>query len=535
MPAKKPKSIKFEEIRVRMAPSPTGFLHLGSARTTLFNFLFARKNNGKFILRIEDTDKERSKEEYEKNIMEGLKWLELEWDEGPIEEEKTKYKGKYGPYRQSQRKDIYKKYLKKLLEENKAYFCFCSEEDLETQRQYLMSIGQIARYSGKCRDLPLETVKQYLKEKKSCVIRLKTPFKKVVFDDLIRGKVEFDSELFGDIVIAKDEENPLYNLAAVIDDFEMKITHVIRAEDHISNTPKQILMQEILEFPHPKYAHLPLILGPDRSKLSKRHGAVSVSQYRKEGYLPETLINFMAFLGWNPGSDREIYSLSSLIKDFSLEGCQKGGAVFNIKRLDWINGFYIRQKTLDNLTNLCIPYLEEVGFIKKVENNDKNNKILKNSSHPKELKLFNDKKIKFRIEETKEIVTFDWIKMIVAIYQERLKKLSEIVDLTDFFFKDMLEYDKNLLKWKEMSNQELADSLEKSEKILSKINSDEFTKENLEKKLLAEAEKMGDRGCLLWPLRVTLSGKKASASPFEIAEILGKEKTLKRIKEAKKF
>jgi len=531
MPKTGPKKIKFEEVRVRMAPSPTGFLHIGSARTTLFNFLFARKHRGKFILRIEDTDTKRNDIKYEKDILESLKWLGLEWDEGPIEGKDKEYKGNYGPYRQSQRKEIYQSYIKKLLDEGKTYYCFCSKEELEAHKEYLISTGQPSCYSGKCRDLSPDTVKKFLDEKKPFVIRFKSPFKKVAFDDLIRGKIEFDSRLIGDFSIAKDETTPLYNLAAVIDDFEMKISHVIRGEEHLSNTPRQILLQEALGLPAPQYVHLSLILAPDRSKMSKRFGAVSVTEYRKEGYLPETLINFMAFLGWNPGTEREIYSLPSLVKDFSLENCQRSGAVFNVKRLDWINGFYIRQRSTEKLTELCLPYFIEAGFIEETENNQNNHGSTSNPGTPEELKLFKEKKRKFKIKETKKIVDIDWLTKIVVIYQERLKKLSEIVELTDFFFKDKLEYPKELLQWKEMSVQELKESLNKITDLLDEIEDDEFNKENLELKIMAEAEKTGDRGRLLWPLRVALTGTKASAGPLEIAEILGKEKTLKRIKE----
>jgi len=515
-----------------MAPSPTGFLHIGGARTTLFNFLFARNKRGKFILRIEDTDVKRNDIKYENDILDSLKWLGLEWDEGPIEGNRKGYKGSYGPYRQSQRKEIYRPYIKKLLDENKAYYCFCSKDELEAHKEYLISTGQPPCYSGKCRSLSPQEIKKFLAEKKHFIIRFKSPFKKVAFNDLIRGKVEFDSRLIGDFSIAKNEETPLYNLAAVIDDFEMKISHIIRGEEHLSNTPRQILLQEALNIPSPEYAHLSLILAPDRSKMSKRFGAVSVTEYRKEGYLPETLINFMAFLGWNPGTEREIYSLSSLIKDFSLENCQKSGAVFNVKRLDWINGFYIRQRSPEKITELCLPCLIEAGFIEETENNHTNNS---DSNNGVELKLFKEKKRKFKIKETQEVVTIDWLTKVVIIYQERLKKLSEIIELTDFFFKDKLDYPKELLKWKEMSDEEIKDSLNKSAKLMEIIEKKEFKKENLEKKIMIEAEKTGDRGRLLWPLRVSLTGKKASAGPLEIAEILGKEKTIKRIKQAIKF
>jgi glutamyl-tRNA synthetase len=520
MPKTKPKLIE-NAIRTRFAPAPTGSLHIGGARTALFNYLFAKKNKGSFILRIEDTDVEKSKPEFEKEILENLKWLGLEWDERP--------------YRQSARIDIYQKYLERLITEGRAYHCFCSEEELDAQRQYLMSIGQPPRYSGKCRSLSEKEVKKYLAEGKKTVIRFKVPAKKITFQDLIRGKIEFDTSLIGDFVIAKDPSHPLYNFAVTIDDYEMKITHVIRGEDLLPNTPKQILIQEILNFPQPKYAHLPLILGPDRAKLSKRHGAVSISEYRKEGYLPEALVNFMAFLGWNPGTEREIYALPSLIKEFSLERVQKGGAVFNIKRLDYLNGFYIRQKSLERLTENCLPYLIEAGFIEEVKDNPGN------SGNPEKLKLFEEEKPKYKIKETGEIVDFGYLEKIIAIYQERLKKLSEVVDLADFFFKDKLEYQKNLLKWREMSDKEIKEALSKLEKIISKIKTEDWSKKNLEAQIMSEAEKVGppatlrvamragDRGYLLWPFRVALTGKEASAGPFEIAEILGKEKTLKRI------
>jgi len=516
------------EVRTRFAPSPTGFLHIGSARTALFNYLFAKKNQGSFILRIEDTDKERSKPEFEKDILENLKWLGIEWD--------------YGPYRQSERGEIYKKYLEKLLAEGKAYYCFCSPEELEAERQYQMSIGQPPRYSGKCANLTKEEVKKYLAEGKKFVIRFKVEAKKIEFEDLIRGKIEFDTGLIGDIVIAKPESGglftPLYNFGVVIDDFEMKISHVIRGEEHISNTPKQILIQEALGFPQPKYAHLPLILAPDKSKLSKRHGAVSVAQYRKLGYLPEALINFVVFLGWNPGTEREIYSLSSLTKEFSIERVQKGGAVFNIKRLDFLNGFYIRQRSIEKLTEMCLPYLIEAGLIEEAGN-------------PEPLKIPLEEKRQFKIKESGEEISFETLEKIVSLYQERLKKLSEISELTDFFFKEKLEYDRGLLKWKDMTDKEIEQSLDKSFKTLHKIREEEFRKENLEKILMPEAEnfakeigKVGDlsaealakadKGYLLWPLRVALTGKSASAGPFDIAEILGREKTLKRIKEARR-
>ncbi|MDP2930090.1 MAG: glutamate--tRNA ligase, partial [bacterium] len=333
-----PEDPKIKEIvRTRFAPSPTGLLHLGGARTALFAFLLARVNQGIFIVRIEDTDKERSKQEYEQSILEDLRWLGFDWDEGPDKE------GAFGPYRQSERNEIYQKYLQQLLAEGKSFYCFCPEEELETYRQYQLSQGQSAVYSGKCRNLSAEEVEKNLRQGKPAILRFKNEATApIVFEDLVRGKIEFDPKLIGDFPITRTNKTALWNFAVTIDDFEMKITHVVRGEEHISNTPKQILLQEALGFPTPKYAHFPMILAPDRSKLSKRHGSVPIQYYKQEGYLAESLINFLVLLGWHPEDNREIFSLKQLEKEFSLKRVQKSGAIFNQERLDWLSGFYLR-------------------------------------------------------------------------------------------------------------------------------------------------------------------------------------------------
>ncbi len=490
------------KIRVRFAPSPTGTLHFGSARTALFNYIFSQSKKGDFVLRIEDTDIERSDIKWEKDIVNSLKWLGIKWDEF---------------YRQSERKDIYAIYIKKLLDEDKAYYCFCSKQELKEKQEYAFSQGKAPIYDGKCSNLSKETVKKYLDEKKPCIIRFRCPRKKIIFQDIIRNKIEFDSNLIGDFTIAKDIKTALYNLAVVIDDYDMKINYIIRGEDHISNTPKQILLQQALNFDEIKYAHIPLILGPDKSKLSKRHGAKSISEYIEQGYLQETLINFMAFLGWNPGTEKEIYTIEELIKEFTLKKIQKSGAIFNINRLNYLNGLYIRDKEINELTKLCIPYLIKADLIACLDDEQ------------------NFENAKYKIINTNEIIDFDYIKQTIEVYQERLKFLSEISELTDFFFKDKLEYDKDLLVWKNMDDNEVISILDKLEKILFEIKTENFNKENLEKILIMEAEKIGDRGKLLWPLRALLSGKKASASPFDIASIIGKQKTLNRIKHSKKL
>jgi len=459
--------IKNQEIRVRIAPSPTGPLHIGTARTALFNYLFAKKNKGKFILRIEDTDIERSDIKFEKDIIENLKWLGLDWDEGL--------------FRQSERTEIYQKYIKKLLDSGQAFWCSHTKKELEKEKKEQMSKGEAPRHI--CQRI----MNNEQRTKKKGIIRFRCPENKIVFNDLIKGKLEFDGKLIGDIGIAKDEKTPLYNLAVVIDDIEMKISHVIRGEDHISNTPKQLFIFEALGIKPPAYAHIPLTLGSDKTKLSKRHGATSINEYRELGYLPEALVNFMVFLGWHPSDERELFSLKELEKEFSLEKMNKSNAIFNIDKLDWFNGNYIRKMNLDELTEKCLPYLSA----------------------------------KVRPSQAKKIV---------ALEQERLKKLSEIGDLTKFFFKDKLDYKPELLIWKKMTLKQVKNNLELLEKTLSKI--DKFDRKSIEEVLMPLTEKHGT-GELLWPLRVVLTGQKASPGPFEIMEVLGKERTLKRIGEAR--
>lgn len=482
--------------RVRMAPSPTGYFHIGSARTALFNFLFAKKHGGKFILRIEDTDPVRSKKEYEKNILDSLRWLGLEWDEGPEKE------GEYGPYRQSERLDIYEKYLNQLLNEEKAYYCFCSPEELEIQKQEMITRGLAPRYSGKCRNLSKEKIKQYFEEGKKPVIRLKMPEEKLKFKDIIRGEIEIDLSLIGDVVIAKSLREPLYNFSVVIDDYLMEITHVIRGEDHISNTPKQIVLLQALGFPRPIYAHLPMILGPDRAKLSKRHGAMAVTDYRKMGYLPEAILNFLALLGWHPASDNEILTLEEIIKEFDLERVQKGGAVFNLKKLDWLNSQYLRKMPLTDLMAKFLEYTKNFSEYSKLLN---------------------------KYDET-------YFQKVIEIDLPRINKFSDIYTIFDFFFQERLDYNKEMLYWKDMSLNELKKSLNDSLELITKIPEEDFHKVNLQVKFYEfienQAAYQGNRGKLLWPLRVALSGKEASPGPFEIAEVLGKKETIKRIKEA---
>jgi len=467
-------------IRVRIAPSPTGFFHIGTARAALFNFLFAKKHAGSFILRIEDTDKKRSQKYFEQDITDGLDWLGLKRDEGPVAG------GKYGPYRQSERMEVYKKYLKQLLDEGKAFYCFCKKRETADS----LTKKRSAHWC-KCANLSDKEVKEKIANKESFIIRFKTPRKKeIVFEDLIRGRVKFNTEIIGNFSIAKNLDEPLYNFAAVIDDHKMQISHVIRGEDHISNTPKQLLLQQALAFPSPIYAHLALILGPDKTKLSKRHNVVSLKDYKENGYLAEAMINFMALLGWNPGTNREIFSLTELIENFSLKKTQLSGAIFDLNKLEWINGYYIRNFPEKKYLKMALKYLEG-------HNKDK-----------------------------------EYLVKVSLVSRERLKKMSDLKKDTEFFF-DEPKYEQSLLYWKQMTKEDIEKSLKESLKTINKLDNVQFKKENLEVVLLKKAQEFNkDRGCLLWPLRVALTGLNASPGPFDVASILGKKESIKRIKKA---
>lgn len=476
-------------IRTRIAPSPTGSLHIGTARTALFNYLFAHNKGGKFLLRIEDTDLERSDKKYEQEILDSLKWLGIIYDEGPDTG------GSYGPYRQSERLEKYARSLEKLLLDGKAFYCFHTEAELEAERERLLTEKKTPIHACSYRDTAQTDADKLLKEKSEHIIRFKTPSgAHLKFTDLIRGEINFESDLLGDFSLAKDLMVPLYNFAVVIDDHEMEISHVIRGEDHISNTPKQMLLQNALGFKRPAYAHLPLVLGPDRSKLSKRHAAVSISEYRALGYLPEALVNFLALIGWNPGGDRELFSLQELAEAFDMEHIQKSGAIFNIEKLDWLNGEYIRKKNADELLELIRPFLPETA-----------------QQYPEEAHL----------------------KKIVILEQPRLKKLSEIGERAGYLFESP-EYGAELLQWKKMDKKELLASIDKSIDLLSKMRMQNPAANEIEHIFLTAAEEAGDRGRLLWPLRVALSGKKASPGPFDIMAILGRDESLKRLVSARK-
>ena len=465
--------VKKEIIRVRIAPSPTGFLHIGTARTALFNWLFARhKSEGKFILRIEDTDLERSEKRFEDDIVEQLEWLGLKWDEF---------------YKQSDRTKIYSKYIQKILDSGKAFWCYHSEEELGKERQEQMASkgAPVHRCEHKLASLQADKL-----DGQQGIIRLavdQSSARKIKFDDIIRGEIEFEEKLLGDISIAKDLQTPLYHFAVVIDDYEMDITHVIRGEDHIANTAKHILIQEALGFDQPQYAHLPMILAPDKSKLSKRHGATSVAEYREMGYLPDALVNYMALLGWTPNEpSQEILTKNEMIEQFDdLTKIHKSGAVFDIQKLDWINSQYIKTYNDGGLAKLVQPFVK---------------------------KYFGDQ-------------TSEYVEKIAPLFRERLERLDQVKEF-HYFFKDP-EYDKELLRWKSRSDQEIKESLEKVSKIIEARNLDDKTL--LRSDLDNLGKELGDRGLVYWPFRVALTGEKASPDPVDVAYILGKEKTLERV------
>lgn len=432
-----------KEIVVRIAPSPTGNLHVGTARMALANYLFAKKNNAKFILRLEDTDKERSKLEYEESILNGLKELGISWDD---------------QYKQSERTDIYKEYLQKLIDSGSAYI---SKEE------------------------PSE------EGKRSEVIRFKNPNKVISFNDLVRGEISFDTTELGDFVIAKSLEEPLYHLAVVVDDITMNITHVIRGEDHISNTPRQIAIIEALGGEIPKYAHLPLLLGSDRSKLSKRHGATSVTSYIESGYLPEAFINYLAFLGWNPGDDRELMNIDELIESYDLSGVQKGGAIFSQEKLDWYNKEYIKKMSDEDLCPKIKEIYTEVG-----------------DGDIKKLTSF----IKERITTLNDI--------------QRLKEEGEF----DFLFTPPENIKEEGLLWKNEPLDESINNLKKAKELLENSDDNNFNSPESVKELIWPlAEELG-RGNLLQPLRFSLSGRDRSLDPFNIIYFIGKDETVSRLK-----
>ncbi len=479
------------KVRVRFAPSPTGYLHVGGARTALFNWLFARHTGGTFILRIEDTDRVRSADRYEKAIVEDLRYLGLDWDEG------LEVGGKYGPYRQSERLSFYREYAYRLLKEKKAYYCYCTEEELEKRRKEALRKGQTPRYDGRCRNLTKEEIERYEREGRRPTIRFKVPKKRVVVSDLVRGEVTFEADALGDFIILRSDGVAAFNFANILDDMTMGITHVIRGEDHLSNTPRQILLYQALEAKLPKFAHVSMILGPDRARLSKRHGATSIAEYREKGYLPEALVNYLALLGWYPPDGEEIKSKKELTKEFSLGNISKSPAVFDRQKLNWMNGHYIRSTSLRRITDLAIPYLKEAGYLKG------------------------------RMTPAKK----KWLLKVMGATRTHLNYLDQVSEETEVFFTKEIEISeegRGILK-KDSSKRVLSTLKDRLKRIK------EITNKNF-KPLMKEIEKeTGCRGKALYlPIRVALTGKDKGPELYSILPILGKKESLKRLSRALK-
>lgn len=471
--------------RVRFAPSPTGYLHVGGLRTALYNFLFAKNNGGEFILRIEDTDRNRYVEGAVENLINALKWCGLDYDEGP---EKG---GNYGPYMQSERLDIYKKYADELIEKGKAYYAFDTPERLAQLKEEQTARKEQSKYDKLALNLTSEEVQKKLDAGEPYVIRLNvTPGQRVVVDDVIRGRVEFNTDIVDDQILIKSDGYPTYHMANVVDDHLMKITHVIRGEEWLSSTPKHVLLYEYFGWEIPVFAHLPLLLNPDKSKLSKRQGDVAVEDYRAKGYLKEALVNFVALLGWNAGDDKEFYNYEELIKSFSLDRVNKSGAVFNIEKLDWLNGEHIRNKTSIEL-----------------------------------LPLFKEELSKSKYKEQKR--SDEYLINIIDAMKERIIFVHELIEKAPYFFERPYSYEEKAVqkRWKAETPDELKKLLNAFENLQSSA------KEDFENALHKTAEELGvGNGKLIHPLRLAVSGSSTGPGMFDLLTILGKEEVIERIK-----
>ncbi len=478
-------------VRVRFAPSPTGYPHVGNIRTALFNWLFARHHGGKFIVRIEDTDVTRKVRGAVKAILDSLKWLELDWDEGP------EVGGSYGPYIQSERLDLYRSAAERLISQGDAYYCYCSPQRLEAMRAEQVERKQPPGYDRHCRDLTAEERARKEAESIKPVVRFKTPLDgQTRFNDLIYGDVVFEHSTIDDFVLLKSDGYPTYHLANVVDDHAMEVSHVIRAEEWISSTPRHLLLYKALGFEPPQFVHHPMILGPDRSKLSKRHGAVSVIQYREDGYLPEAMVNFLALLGWSLDDKTELLSRQELIQNFSLERIGKTGAIFNREKLDWMNGVYIRRMTPDEFFEAAQPYLM------------------------------------LDIDAGKALIADEkYVKAALSLVQERARTLVEVAELTRFFFVDELDYQSELLVGKNMDGQSTTQALEASQQKLTPLSA--FDADSLEGVLRPLAAELGLKtGQLFGTLRVAVTGRTAAPPLFQTMAVLGKERCLRRIEAA---
>lgn len=481
-------------IRVRFAPSPTGFPHVGNIRTAMFNWLFARRHGGKFIVRVEDTDQNRLVSGALDSILEALAWLGLQWDEGP------NVGGPYGPYFQSQRLRLYASITDQLIKDEQAYYCYCTPERLTDMRKRQQTLKQPTGYDRHCLNLPTSEKENMYGAVKQKVVRFRMPNdRSIILEDLIRGKVSWDSNLLDDFVILKSDGYPTYHLASVVDDHLMEITHVLRAEEWLPSTPKHLMIYQALNWDAPLFGHMPMILGPDKSKLSKRHGATSALEYKEMGYLPDTMINFMALLGWSLDDHTEILSQETLVKEFSLDRVVKSAAIFNKEKLDWMNGLYIRSMNLDDLTVRLEDYWKEFP-----------NQALSIPTG----------------------VSRDYLLKVVSLIQERLKLLSEAQELTEFFFLDDINLEIIELIQKGMDVDLTLFALDVTLRELGTIDS--FNVQNLEKCLLdLNGQLELSRGQFLGMLRMALTGQKSSPPLFETMEVLGRDRCIKRLESAR--
>jgi glutamyl-tRNA synthetase len=478
-------------VRVRFAPSPTGSLHIGGARTALFNWLFARQNNGSFVLRLEDTDLERHLIEAEKGITASLRWLGLDWDEGP------EVGGLFGPYRQSERINLYRTEAQRLLNSEMAYLCYCTSEELAAMRQEARQKGLAPRYNGKCRHLD-----QAARQKKEAdgllpVIRLKTPQEgSTIVNDLIRGEVSFDNDTLDDFIIMKSNGIPTYNFACVVDDSLMQINYVIRAEEHLSNTPKQILLYQALGYNLPFFAHVPMILAPDRSKLSKRHGATAVEEFRLQGFLPEAIVNYLALLGWSPGDEREKIPLSEIIKLFSLNAISKSAAIYDLKKLTWLNAQYLNSLPLERIVAEAIPFFQKLGLIPAQE----------------------------------EHIDYAYVAKVVETVRTRIHTLVELAEAATYFFRADFNYEeKGVRKFFSLSG--AAEILAHGREALAKT--EPFDLPTVEAAYRSLSHALGIASSkLIHPTRLALTGKTFGPGLFDIMVTLGKTKCLERLDRA---
>jgi len=468
-------------IRVRFAPSPTGYLHVGGVRTALFNYLFARHNGGKFILRIEDTDRERSTEESIEQIIEGMKWVGFDWDEGP--------------FRQTERQQIYLEHVERLLKKGTAYRCYCTSEELEERRKAALSKGEKPKYDGRCRELKNPP------PDKPHTVRFKTPHEgKTIFNDILRGEVVFDNSELDDLIILRSDKTPTYNFCVVIDDATMNITHVIRGDDHLANTPRQIQLYKGLGYPIPQFAHLSMILGSDKARLSKRHGATSILAYRDMGYLPEAMVNYLVRLGWSHG-DQEIFNIAELIKYFSFENINKSAAVFNPEKLLWVNSHYIKTENPLRLAKELKPHLVAEKLI---------------PPHPPLEKGGRG-----------DLIIDEEIAKVIPLLQERSKTLVEMAKGMEFYFINDIKYDEKAKE--KLFTPSIKPVLEKLIEMIEKTEDFSHTSiEGIFNKLVEESKiKLGN---IAQPVRLALTGKTVSPGIFEVILVLGKKSVIERLK-----